>query len=513
MRRPLTFYVRAFWCRRGLFSVPFLYNLILEIGGWLCYRNGTIIAIGCNSSQVRTRKEIPMHERRVQGNLFSNSDLFHLILPLILEQTLSITVGMADTMMVSSVGEAVVSGVSLMDMVNNLIFSVLAALATGGTVVVSQNLGGNRLEEARSAAKQVLITVFSASALLGLLIVCFRRGLLGLFFGSIEPDVLEAALTYLVISAISFPFLGIYNACAALFRAMGKANVTFYTSIIGNVLNVAGNAICIFGLHMGVAGVAIPSLISRAVMAIILYGCLKKPTHALHFDGQPFRPDFSLIRKILYIGIPGGVENGLFQLGRVIVVSIISLFGTVQIAANGVANSLDSMGCIVGQAMNLAMVAVIGRCAGTLDQNQIRYYTKKLMAFTYAATAVVDITILWNLRFLLSLYGLGEETTALAYTLVMIHNGFAMLLWPLSFVFPNMLRACNDVRYPMCIAIFSMAVFRIGFSYILGVHFGMGAIGVWCAMLLDWIFRSICFLGRYVHGDWKQTIYRLTEKK
>ena len=454
-----------------------------------------------------------MTKPRHPNYLFSNRELAALILPLILEQTLAITVGMADTMMVSSVGEAGVSGVSLMDMVNNLIFSVLAALATGGTVVVSQYLGGGRLADARDASRQVLLTVFSAAALLAVLMVSFREGLIRLLFGSIEADVMEAALIYLMVSAISYPFLGLYNACAALFRAMGKTSITFYTSVVGNLLNVAGNAICIFALHMGVLGVAIPSLISRVVMAGILYVCLKNPVHSLHIEKLSFRPDMGQIRKILYIGIPGGIESAIFQGGRVVVVSIISLFGTVQIAANGVANSLDQMGCIVGQAMNLAMVAVIGRCAGTLDQGQIRYYTKKLMAFTFAATAVVNITILMNLGFLLSLYGLGEETTQLAYKLVMIHNGCAIVLWPLSFVLSNMLRACNDVRYPMCIAIFSMVAFRIGFSYILGVRLGMGALGVWYAMLLDWVFRSICFVGRYLHGDWKKTITRLSGGK
>ena len=447
------------------------------------------------------------------GYLFSNRDLAALILPLILEQTLAITVGMADTMMVASVGEAGVSGVSLMDMVNNLMFSVLAALATGGTVVVSQYLGGSRIKEARDASKQVLLTVFSAAVFLALLIALFRREFIRLLFGSIEADVMEAALTYLVVSAISYPFLGIYNACAAMFRAIGKTSITFYTSVIGNVLNVAGNAICIFGLHMGVLGVAIPSLASRAVMAGILYVCMKNPVHSLYIDRPSFRPNRTHIRKILYIGIPGGIENAIFQGGRVVVVSIIALFGTIQIAANGVANNLDNMGCMIGQAMNLAIVAVIGRCAGALDQEQIRYYTKKLMAFTFLATAVVNVIILSNLRFLLSLYGLSSETTELAYKLVMLHNGFAIALWPLSFVLPNMLRACNDVKYPMRISTFSMVVFRIGFSYILGVRFGMGALGVWYAMLLDWVFRCVCFIGRYLRGDWKKTISRLSEEK
>lgn len=441
--------------------------------------------------------------------LFTNMDLRKLILPLVLEQTLVITVGMADTMMISSVGETAVSGVSLVDMLNVLIFGILSALATGGAVVASQNLGAGKEKEACKSAKQLLFTSIVCSVCMAILAVIFRERLLMLFFGNIESDVMEAALVYLVISTVSFPFIGVYNACAALFRTMGKSNVTFIVSIIGNIINVAGNAICIFGLHMGVAGVAIPSVLSRIAMGMILYILLKNPENKIYFDKDKFRIDMGIIRKILYIGIPSGIESGIFQLGRVLVVSIISGFGTVQIAANGVANSLDSMGCIIGQAMNLAMITVIGRCVGASDQKQIQYYTNKLLRITYLSTAVVNILILTNLSPILSLYGLGSETTKLAYTLVMIHNGMAVFLWPASFVLPNMLRACNDVKYPMFISIFSMFVFRIGLSCVLGVYMGMGAIGVWNAMIVDWIFRTVCFVSRYKFGSWKKTMYLL----
>lgn len=445
------------------------------------------------------------------NRLFSNKDLRKLILPLVLEQALAITVGMADTMMISSAGEAAVSGVSIVDMFNMLIFSVLSALSTGGTVVVSQNIGAAKMEEAKKSAKQLLVTVSCFSLLIAFYAVVLRSSLLKLFFGSIDQDVMEAALIYLTISAFSFPFLGIYNSCAALFRSMGKTSVTFRVSIIGNVINVAGNAICIFGLHMGVAGVAIPSLLSRAVMGMILYILLKNPKYEIYFDKKKFRIDWNIIKKILYIGIPSGIENGIFQLGRVMVVSIISGFGTIQIAANGVANSLDNVGSLVGQAMNLAMITVIGRCVGADDQDQIRYYTKKLVLITYVATAAINIPVLLGLDSILTIYGLGVETTSLAKTLIMIHNGLAMILWPMSFTFANMLRACNDVRYPMAVSIFSMFVFRVGFSYILGVRFGMGAIGVWIAMIIDWIFRIICFVIRYFHGDWKRLMYKLNK--
>ncbi len=443
------------------------------------------------------------------NRIFSNRDIYNIFIPLLFEQALAITVGMADTMMISSVGESAVSGVSLIDMFNMLIFSILSALATGGAVIVSQNLGAGKQKEAKDAAKQLLFAGVVASLLLGLFSILFRQGILSLFFGKIEPAVREAALIYLVISAISFPFLGLYNGCAALFRAMGRTSVTFKVSVIGNIINVVGNAVCIFGLKMGVAGVAIPSLLSRAVMGIILYLLLKKPSYEIYLEPGAFRLNGEIIKKILYIGIPSGIENGIFQLGRVLVVSIISGFGTMQIAANGVANSIDNCGSLVGSAMNLAMITVIGRCVGADDKEQIRYYMKKLLFIAYGLTAVLNIPVLLGLQPILAIFGLSAETTALATKLIWIHNGVAMLLWPMSFTFPNMLRACNDVKFTMFLSILSMFLCRVGFSYLLGVRYGMGAIGVWIAMVIDWIVRITGFVLRYLHGDWKTLMYKL----
>lgn len=439
-----------------------------------------------------------------EQKLFTKQDLRRLIIPLIFEQTLAITVGMADTVMISSAGEAAVSGVSLVDMFNNLIISVLSALATGGAVVTSQFIGAGKKEEARRSAKQLIYTAGMITVAVSLIVILLNRQIISLFFGRIEADVFENAVIYLLISAFSFPFLAVYNSCAALFRAMGNSKITLKVSILMNVINVVGNAIGVFVLHQGVVGVAVPSLLSRAVAAFVLYGLLKNPGNIVHLIKAPFRFEWTVIRRILFIGIPSGIENGIFQLGRVIVVSIIAGFGTVQIAANGVANSLDGMGCIVGQAMSLAMISVVGRCVGAGDLKQVKYYTKKLLGMTYLYTAVVNSIILLSLPWILKLYGLSEETTALAYTLVMIHNGMAIFLWPLSFVLPNMLRACNDVRYTMAVSIFSMFTFRIGFSYIIGVNMGYGAVGVWIAMLLDWVFRVILFVGRYLTGRWKK---------
>lgn len=445
-----------------------------------------------------------MRQTVTENRLFSKKDLRKLIIPLILEQTLAITVGMADTMMISSAGEAAVSGVSLVDMFNNLIISVLAALATGGAVVTSQCIGAGRREEACRSARQLVFTEAAITIGISVLVLLFHRQILGLFFGQIEADVMQNAIIYLIISVFSFPLLAVYDSCAALYRSMGNAQITLKISLLMNVINVVGNAIGVYVLKLEVAGVAIPSLVSRGVAGVVLFTLLHNPDNLVFLTRGKFKVDGTIVKRILFIGIPSGIENGIFQLGRVLVVSIIAAFGTSQIAANGVANSLDSMGCIVGQAMSLAMITVIGRCVGAGEEGQVRYYTKKLLGETYFYTAVINSIILLLLPWILQIYGLGEETTRLSYILVMIHDGMAIFLWPASFVLPNMLRACNDVKYTMVVSIFSMITFRIGFSYVFGVHMGWMAVGVWAAMVIDWVFRVLCFVGRYLAGTWRK---------
>ena len=335
-----------------------------------------------------------MRQTVTENRLFSKKDLRKLIIPLILEQTLAITVGMADTMMISSAGEAAVSGVSLVDMFNNLIISVLAALATGGAVVTSQCIGAGRREEACRSARQLVFTEAAITIGISVLVLLFHRQILGLFFGQIEADVMQNAIIYLIISVFSFPLLAVYDSCAALYRSMGNAQITLKISLLMNVINVVGNAIGVYVLKLGVAGVAIPSLVSRGVAGVVLFTFLHNPDNLVFLTRGKFKVDATIVKRILFIGIPSGIENGIFQLGRVLVVSIIAAFGTSQIAANGVANSLDSMGCIVGQAMSLAMITVIGRCVGAGEEGQVRYYTKKLLGETYFYTAVINSIIL-----------------------------------------------------------------------------------------------------------------------
>ena len=436
---------------------------------------------------------------------FTNKDLKLLIMPLFIEQILAISVGMADTMMISYAGEAAISGVALVDLINVLLINVFAAIATGGAVVTSQYLGKRDEEKCCRSANQLILVTAVISLGIMAFVLLFKDGFLHMLYQSAAEDVMDNAVVYLRISAYSYPFLALFNSCAALFRSMGNSKISMQVSILMNVLNVAGNGILIFGFHMGVAGAAWASMFSRMTAALILFVLVQNRKNVVHVSVKGiFCWDSALIRKILYIGIPNGIENGLFQLGRVLVVSIIAGFGTVQIAANAVANNLDNMGCIGGQAMSLAMVTVIGRCIGASDYEQTDFYVKKMMKITYLLSTATNGLVLLTMPLVLRFYSLSPETSGLASLLILIHCGFGIFMWPIAFTLPNVLRAAGDVKMTMGISVFSMLTFRILFSVILGIHFGMGALGVWIAMIFDWIFRTVMFLVRFRIGKWKQ---------
>lgn len=441
---------------------------------------------------------------QTQTELFSKLDLRRLLVPLVIEQFLAVTVGIADTMMVSVAGEAAISGVSLVDMVNILLINIFAALATGGAVVISQFLGAKQTEKAKESAGQLFGLAGLAGCGIMALVLVFAKPLLHLLFGNVEADVMAAALLYLQISALSFPFLALYNAGAALFRSLGDSGVSMRISVIMNVVNVIGNAVLVFGFHMGVAGVALPSLVGRALAAVLIIRRAMNPHGQLPLSLRScFQLKKNIVGRILQIGVPSAFENSLFQLGRLLVLGVITAFGTVQIAANAVANNLDNIGNIPGQAIGLALVAVVGRCVGAQDNPAAVRYTKKLVGFAYLVDGVLNLSVIACLTPLLSLYNLSGASLELARVLVWLHAGFAVVMWPLAFVLPNALRAANDVRFTMYVSIGSMVVWRIGLSYILGMQMGMGAIGVWIAMLIDWVCRSAFFTIRFIRGKWK----------
>ncbi len=440
-----------------------------------------------------------------EGLLFSSAALKALIIPLIIEQILAVFVGMADTIMVSGTGEAALSAVSLVDMLNVVIINLFAALATGGSVVASQFIGAQKKDKACQSAGQLILVTSVLSLLIMSITLLFKRQLLSLFFGQIEADVMTNALTYFTITAASYPFIAVFSATNALYRAMGNSKITMKISILMNLINIVGNAILIFGFNMGVAGAAYATLLARAVACIVMLILLGHSEGDISISlHQDWRPDFAMIRRILRIGIPNGLENTFFQLGRVLVLSIIAVFGTTQIAANATANSLASIGCIPGHAIGLAMITIVGQSIGAQDLNQAVYYIKRLMKLTYILMFAVAGGLLLLLPLILKCYHLSPETEHLAFILVAIHVGFGIIFWPASFTLPNALRAANDVSFTMIVAVASMLIFRIGTSYVLGLWCRWGAIGVWLAMVLDWICRVTCFVSRVISGAWKK---------
>ena len=437
--------------------------------------------------------------------MFSNKTLKKLILPLIIEQILIMAVGVADTVMVSYAGEVAISGVGLVDMFNNLIITVLAAIDAGGAIIVSQYIGNKDRKNANKASSQLLtITIVIATVImLGCLV--FHRILLSTFFGAIEMDVMKAATTYFLISAISFPFLGVYNSAAALYRSMEKTRTTMYVSILMNIINVVGNYIGVFILHAGVAGVAVPTLISRIVAAIIMFALSLNSSNLVYVKiKNVFAWNQEMISRILKIAVPNGIENGLFTLGRVLVTSIVALFGTSQIAANSVAGSIDQIAVVVVNAINLGIVVVVGQCIGANDYEQAKYYIKKLMKISYIVTGIIGSAVILLLPWILNIYSLSSEARNLTFILVIMHNIMATALHPTAFVLPNGLRAAGDVKFSMVVGIVSMILFRLGAAVLFGIIFNLGIIGVWIAMGSDWLCRSVCFVIRFIKGKWRQ---------
>ena len=447
----------------------------------------------------------------MENRLFSNRKLIRLIVPLVIEQGLTILVGMADGVMVSSVGEAAISGVSLVDMINAVILVLFAALATGGAVVTSQYLGARNMEKARKSTGQLVIMATGLGILTMVPCFIFAEPLLKLCFGAIAPDVKAAGLAYLRVTALSFPFIALYNAGAAIFRSVGNSKVSMQVSMLMNVINVVGNAFCIFVLKWGVYGVAIPTLVSRGAAGIAMMVMVSKPNQELQLTREGLRGiDGPMMGSILRIGVPSACENCFFSLGRLIVASMITLFGTSQVSANAVAGNIDRIGIIMGQAMGLAMVTVVGQCIGARDTDQATYYIKKMLRWTYIVQGISNVLILVFLRQLVGFYStLSGETTELAMRLSAMHASLAIIFWPVSFVLPNALRASNDVKFTMWVGVGSMLAFRIIGSWVLCVQLQMGATGVWIAMILDWVCRTGFFVARTVSGKWK-TMYKPT---
>ncbi|MEG0741353.1 MAG: MATE family efflux transporter [Clostridia bacterium] len=441
---------------------------------------------------------IPAHDR-----LFSNRDLVRLIIPLVIEQFLAIFIGMADTVMVSTVSESAVSAISLVDSINVLLIQLFSAMATGGAVVAAQYLGRREPEHACSAAKQLLYVSLAMALVIAIPSIVFCDPILRFVFGNLSEGTMAYCRTYFYISALSYPALALYNGGAALLRAMGNSKASMYTSVMMNLVNVGGNALLIYGLHMEVAGAAIASMLSRVLAAVIMIKLLLNRSSPIHLI-RPTKPepDPRMIRRIFSQGIPNGVENSIFQVGKLLVTGIVAMFAESIIAANAVSNNIATLANLPGAAIGLAIVTVVGQCVGAGNQAQARYYSMKLLKITYACMFVTNVLLFFFARPVAGLFNLSPEGLDASTEVLQFFAVCAAFLWPASFTVPNALRAAGDAKFTMIVAVLCMWVFRIGFSYLFVYGFGMGLLGIWAGMVSDWIARAALFAWRYHSGRW-----------
>lgn len=434
--------------------------------------------------------------------LFDRKKLLKLIVPVAIEQTLLVTVGMADMIMVSRAGEAAVSGISLVNSICILIIIAFNALSSGGSIVVAQYIGQKNRDNACLAATQTVILCASIASILAAISLIFNSQILSLVYGSVDADVMDNAIRYFRITAFSFPFLAIYNASAASFRVMNRAKISMMMSFIMNGINVSLNAILIFGFNMEVEGVAYATLVSRVVAGSIILFLLTNPNNYVYISAK-IASSKAMIQKLLKIGVPQALESSMFQFGKLCTQSLISSFGTAAIAANACASTVETLSNIPGMALTVALLTIVGQCVGAGEYGQARKNTLRLLKYTYIFLFVLNVTLLILSPTIISWYNLTDTGSKIAQDIIIYHNICCMLIWPLSFSVPSTLKAAGDVQYTLKVSVISMWVFRVGCAYLITSLFNIGALGVWIAMTIDWAFRSICYVIRFKGKKWE----------
>lgn len=465
---------------------------------------------GLDMNLLKKNESIPAEER-----IFSNKGIMKIIVPMFIQQLLSITVGMADSMMVSYAGEAAVSGVSLVNTLDNMLIVFFTALVSGGSVVVAQALGSKERKKVTEVAKQLLYATTAVAVLLTVIVLILRRPILTLLFGEVEADVMQSAQDYFWIVALSFPLLAISESIGACFRSAGNSMISLIVSLAINIMNVGGNAIFIFGCNMEAKGAALATTIARFGGAVILLILIHNKKYPVHIERLfSYKPDFKIVRKILNIGVPNGVENIMFSFGRLLTQTLISMLGTTVIAANSVALSIANYQYAVNIAISACVVPIVGQCIGAGKKDQAKYYSRLLLILEYAMLAVVIAITAIFIKPLISTYNISDEGISLAIKLLVFHSIVAVLIYPFGFLMPSTFRAAGDARFSMIFSMISMWCIRVACAYVLALDtvsvfgwftipgLGLGIWGVWIAMAGDWLMRAIVYAIRYFSGKW-----------
>ena len=438
-----------------------------------------------------------------QQHMFTNRMIRSLLIPVVLEQLLNSIMGTADTMMVSNVGSAAISAVSLVDSINILVIQAFSALAAGGAIVCAQYIGQQNQERANESARQVLFIITLISIVVSAICLGFKKPLLRLIFGSVEADVMRASEIYFFYTALSFPFIALYDAAASIFRAQDNTKGPMTISMISNIMNIVGNAIMIWGFHMGVAGAAIATLISRIFCALVVLIQLRRDRQPIVVrDYLKIRPDWPMIGRILGIGIPSGVENSMFQLGKLAIQSTVSTLGTVAIAAQAMTNILENLNGIAGIGVGVGLMTIVGQCMGANRKDEAVYYIKKLSVIA-EVTIIVSCLLVFILTRPVTMLGGMEKTSAdMCWHMVMWITIVKPIMWVSAFVPAYGLRAAGDVKFSMISSCAVMWLCRFCLSVLIIRGLGFGPMGVWIGMFADWTVRAVLFTWRFHSRKW-----------
>ena len=442
-----------------------------------------------------------------QQHMFSNRLICSLLIPVVLEQLLNSIMGTADTMMVSNVGSAAISAVSLVDSINVLVIQAFSALAAGGAIVCAQYIGQKNKEKANESARQVLFIITAISVAVSLICLVFQKPLLRLIFGSVEPAVMRASETYFFYTALSFPFIAAYDSAASIFRAQDNTKGPMIISMISNVMNIAGNAVMIWGFHMGVAGAALSTLISRIFCAVVVIIQLRKEKEGQEIvvrDYFEIRPDWSMIRRILGLGIPSGIENSMFQLGKLAIQSTVSTLGTTAIAAQAMTNILENLNGIAAIGVGVGLMTIVGQCLGAGRQDEAVYYIKKLCVIAEVIIIISCLGVFALTKPITILGGMEKESADMCFHMVMWITIVKPLVWIMAFIPGYGLRAAGDVKFSMIVSCCTMWACRFCLCVFLIRVMGFGPMGVWIGMFADWTLRGIIFTWRFHSRKWLQ---------
>ena len=430
-----------------------------------------------------------------------------LLIPVVLEQLLNSIMGTADTMMVSNVGSAAISAVSLVDSINVLVIQAFSALAAGGAIVCAQYIGQRNKEKANESARQVLFIITAISVAVSLFCLVFQKPLLRLIFGSVEEEVMRASEIYFFYTALSFPFIAAYDSAASIFRAQDNTRGPMTISMISNVMNIAGNAIMIWVFHMGVAGAALSTLISRIFCAVVVLIQLRKEREGQEIvvrDYFKIRPNWSMIKRILGIGIPSGVENSMFQLGKLAIQSTVSTLGTAAIAAQAMTNILENLNGIAAIGVGVGLMTIVGQCLGAGRKDEAVYYIKKLCVIAEIVVLTSCLIVFALTKPVTILGGMEKESADMCFHMVMWITIMKPLVWTMAFVPGYGLRAAGDVKFSMITSCCTMWACRFCLCVFLIRVMGFGPMGVWIGMFADWTVRSIIFTWRFHSRKWLQ---------